>query len=114
MNIKVSHLFVTSLLALVLGITAPVNAAGKPVLVRIETTRGNIDLALDPVKAPVTVKNFLAYVDQGGYNGTIFHRVIKGFMIQGGGYDKLLAEREAKTLQEYQLGRAISFLLHLQ
>jgi len=57
----------------------------KPV-VRLQTTAGNIDIELYPAESPVTVKNFLAYVDNGFYKGTIFHRVIKGFMIQGGGF----------------------------
>jgi cyclophilin family peptidyl-prolyl cis-trans isomerase len=53
--------------------------------VEIKTNVGTIRLELDDAKAPLTVKNFLQYVDAGFYNGTIFHRVIKGFMIQGGG-----------------------------
>lgn len=52
----------------------------------IETSKGNISLELDPNKAPVTVANFLAYVDNGFYDGTVFHRVIDNFMIQGGGF----------------------------
>ncbi len=53
--------------------------------VTIETSMGNISLELDPNAAPITVENFLSYVDQGFYDGTIFHRVISNFMIQGGG-----------------------------
>lgn len=52
----------------------------------IETSKGNIELELDADKAPVTVKNFVNYVNKGFYEGTIFHRVIPGFMIQGGGF----------------------------
>ncbi|MHC4216344.1 MAG: peptidylprolyl isomerase, partial [Planctomycetota bacterium] len=55
------------------------------VTVKIQTTMGDIVLELNKTKAPVTVKNFLAYTSQGSYNGTIFHRVIPNFMIQGGG-----------------------------
>jgi len=55
-------------------------------VVRLQTTVGNIDIELYPAKSPVTVKNFLAYIDNGFYKGTIFHRVIKGFMVQGGGF----------------------------
>jgi peptidyl-prolyl cis-trans isomerase B (cyclophilin B) len=51
-----------------------------------ETTKGNIEVELDEQKAPVTVNNFLLYVDRGHFDGTVFHRVIKGFMIQGGGF----------------------------
>ncbi len=55
--------------------------------VRLETNKGTIDIELDPSLAPKTVENFLRYVDSGHYSGTIFHRVIPGFMAQGGGYD---------------------------
>ena len=54
--------------------------------VRITTTLGVIEIELDAKRAPVSTENFLKYVDQGFYNGTIFHRVIPGFMIQGGGF----------------------------
>lgn len=52
----------------------------------IETNKGNISLELDPNKAPVTVANFMAYVDAGYYDNTVFHRVIDNFMVQGGGF----------------------------
>lgn len=55
--------------------------------VKMETTLGDIVLQLDAEKAPGTVENFLAYVDEGYYDGTQFHRVISGFMVQGGGLD---------------------------
>ncbi|WP_165245963.1 peptidylprolyl isomerase [Paludisphaera soli] len=61
--------------------------------VEIETTEGNIVLELDPAKAPITVENFLKYADDGFYNGLVFHRVISGFMIQGGGHDATLREK---------------------
>jgi len=54
--------------------------------VKLETSLGDIVVELDGEAAPVTVKNFLRYVDEGFFDGTIFHRVIKGFMIQGGGF----------------------------
>ena len=56
-------------------------------MIIIKTTKGDIKLELDAAAAPETVKNFLSYVEEGFYNGTIFHRVIPGFMIQGGGFD---------------------------
>lgn len=70
--------------------------AAKPVQVRIETSLGNIELELDAKRAPTSVKNFLGYVDRGDYNGTVFHRVIPGFMIQGGGFDKQFSPRAEK------------------
>jgi peptidyl-prolyl cis-trans isomerase B (cyclophilin B) len=54
----------------------------------LDTSHGVITLALDSARAPKSVANFLAYVDSGHYDGTIFHRVIDGFMAQGGGYDQ--------------------------
>lgn len=58
--------------------------------VQIKTTKGDITVELDAEAAPITVKSFLEYVNDGYYSGTIFHRVIPGFMIQGGGMDKNL------------------------
>jgi cyclophilin family peptidyl-prolyl cis-trans isomerase len=66
-------------------------------VVRMTTTLGNIDLELDPEKAPVTVNNFLNYVNSGFYNNTIFHRVIAEFVIQGGGYSPGTPNPVAKT-----------------
>ncbi|MHC5100213.1 MAG: peptidylprolyl isomerase, partial [Planctomycetota bacterium] len=56
--------------------------------VQMKTTMGDMTIDLDAEAAPVSVKNFLEYAQNGFYNGTIFHRVIKGFMVQGGGMDK--------------------------
>jgi cyclophilin family peptidyl-prolyl cis-trans isomerase len=67
-------------------------ASSNPVVV-METTKGNITIELYPDKAPKSVANFLQYVKDGYYNGTIFHRVIKNFMIQGGGYNEDLSKR---------------------
>lgn len=62
--------------------------------VRITTNRGDIEIELNAEKAPDTVKNFLEYVNSGFYNDTIFHRVISGFMIQGGGFTVDLEQKE--------------------
>ena len=59
----------------------------------IETSMGSITLELDDAKAPVTVKNFIDYAKAGHYDGTIFHRVIDGFMIQGGGFTAEMAQK---------------------
>lgn len=66
---------------------------GKP-RVKLETSKGAIVLELEPARAPITVGNFLTYVRSGQFNGTVFHRVIPGFMIQGGGYTKDLERKE--------------------
>ena len=63
----------------------------------IETSMGTIAVELDDVKAPVTVKNFMDYAKSGHYDGTIFHRVIDGFMIQGGGFTKDMNQKETKA-----------------
>lgn len=76
-----------SCLALVLAAVAGAALAGPP-QVRIETSAGNIVVQLEPERAPLTVKNFLQYAGEGFYEGTIFHRVVTGFIIQGGGYQE--------------------------
>jgi cyclophilin family peptidyl-prolyl cis-trans isomerase len=63
-------------------------------LVKLQTSAGDIVIELNAQAAPVTVKNFLGYVREGFYDGTIFHRVIHGFMIQGGGFTTEMAKKE--------------------
>ena len=64
--------------------------------VTMETSMGTISLELDDEKAPITVKNFLDYAKSGHYDGTIFHRVIDGFMIQGGGFTKDMNQKKTR------------------
>ncbi len=68
---------------------------GHPVVV-LETSLGTIELELDAAKAPISVENFLAYVDAGHYDGTLFHRVIPGFMVQGGGFDASMQQKPTR------------------
>ena len=63
-------------------------------MIKINTNHGSITLELDAEKAPATVENFMQYVTDGHYDGTIFHRVIKGFMIQGGGMEAGMKEKQ--------------------
>jgi peptidyl-prolyl cis-trans isomerase A (cyclophilin A) len=74
--------------------------------VEFKTTMGNFTVELDDVKAPKTTANFLNYVKSGFYNGTIFHRVIDGFMIQGGGFTPDLVQKptDAPVVSEAQNG----------
>ena len=65
-------------------------------IVELNTNHGLIRVELDEAKAPITVANFLKYVNSGHYNGTVFHRVIKGFMIQGGGFEPGLKQKPTK------------------
>ena len=69
------------------------HAAAPLPKVKIETSMGDIVVELNPAKAPKTVSNFLYYVKSGFYNNTIFHRVINGFMIQGGGFEKGMKQK---------------------
>ena len=66
------------------------------VVVVFDTTMGKFEVELNPEKAPISVANFLEYVDSGFYENTIFHRVIPGFMIQCGGFDQEMEEKENK------------------
>jgi peptidyl-prolyl cis-trans isomerase A (cyclophilin A) len=88
-----SRLRATLALALALAAAAPAWAQK----VRLATTQGDIVLQLDAQKAPKTVANFVQYVQSGHYDGTIFHRVIDGFMIQGGGMDATMHERPTRA-----------------
>jgi cyclophilin family peptidyl-prolyl cis-trans isomerase len=72
-------------------------AHAETVNVRLETTLGVIELALDGEKAPLTTANFVQYVKDGHYDGLVFHRVIRGFMIQGGGYDENNRQRATRA-----------------
>ncbi len=74
-----------------------VRAEGSNPLVKLETSKGDIVLELDKEKAPITTENFLNYVKDGFYDGLVFHRVINGFMIQGGGMDENMAEKKTKA-----------------
>jgi len=65
-------------------------------LVVMKTSLGDIELMLDDENAPLSVENFLAYTDSGSYEGTVFHRVIPGFMVQGGGFDEGLLQKETR------------------
>lgn len=80
--------------------TAKTAAAVDKPHVLLKTNMGDIVIELNPEKAPKTVKNFLGYVNSGHYNGTIFHRVIDSFMIQGGGMTKDMIEKPAPNKVE--------------
>lgn len=71
--------------------------AEKNPIVLIATSKGDIRVELDAEKAPITTKNFIDYVTEGHYDGLIFHRVIPGFMIQGGGMDEQMKEKKNKS-----------------
>lgn len=87
--------FLVSILIGAATVPAPaVEQAEAAPMVRLTTNLGAIELELDAQRAPKTVANFLDYVDRGFYDGTIFHRVIPGFMIQGGGFEPGLKQKQ--------------------
>lgn len=88
---------VLSMAALGLCGASHAQSSAQPPVVALSTSMGEIRLALDPRHAPRTVENFLAYVRAGHYDGTIFHRVIPGFMVQGGGYTAKLTEKATRA-----------------
>ena len=82
-------------LVMVLAFSVAATAAELP-KVKVETTAGNFVVELDSRKAPKTVRNFIVYVKSGFYDGTIFHRVIPGFVIQGGGFDEQMTQKPTR------------------
>ena len=86
----------TALITMLLAFSVQAASVSNPVVV-MDTSMGKIEISLDQEKAPVTVKNFLAYTKSGFYDGTIFHRVINGFMIQGGGFTKDMSQKSTQA-----------------
>lgn len=105
---------ITILLALLLppGALAQAPASQAPASlaprVKFETSAGNFVVELDTVRAPLTAENFLRYVRDGGYDGTVFHRVIANFVVQGGGYDDRLAARAPRAPIPNESGNGLS------
>jgi peptidyl-prolyl cis-trans isomerase A (cyclophilin A) len=95
-------------LLLLFGTTLVAQAANPKVL--IKTSKGDITVELFADKAPITVKNFLAYVDKNFYDNTIFHRVIKGFMIQGGGLAADFREKSGMAPIKNEAGNGLTNL----
>ena len=89
---KLKHLFLLSAAAVV-----PTGGLAADPQVDLKTSAGDIRIELYPAKAPKTVENFLRYVRDGHYDGTIFHRVIPGFMIQGGGMTPAMAQKPTRA-----------------
>jgi len=97
----------TALLAFSLALTGPVLAQGAAPRVKLATSAGDIVLELAPDKAPKTVANFLQYVRDRHYDGTVFHRVIDGFMIQGGGYTADFKEKPTRAPVPLEAGNGL-------
>jgi cyclophilin family peptidyl-prolyl cis-trans isomerase len=88
-------------------VTLAARAEGKNPVVLISTSMGDVKVELYEDKAPVTVKNFLAYVNDKFYDGTVFHRVIPDFMIQGGGFDKDMNQKGTKPPIKNEAGNGL-------
>lgn len=87
---------------------ATVQAQSVAPRIKVETSHGDFVLQLDGRRAPLTVANFLQYVQDGFYEGTIFHRVIPGFMAQGGGFDGQLKEKDTRDPVPNESGNGLS------
>jgi peptidyl-prolyl cis-trans isomerase A (cyclophilin A) len=100
------------LAAVTIGLVFAASAAAPALAqnVKLATSMGDITIALDKAKAPKTVDNFLAYVKAGHYDGTVFHRVIADFMIQGGGMDADMKEKPTKPPIPLESGNGLSNL----
>ena len=98
------------LLPLLVAMAASAQTTSNPSVV-VKTSKGSFTIELYPDKAPETVKNFLQYVDEGFYAGTIFHRVIDGFMIQGGGLDKEMAKKATRAPIANEAGNKLKNLV---
>lgn len=101
-------LLITALLAIVPQTLEPTEPKATNPTVTLETTKGTIVLELDPARAPKTVANFLHYAESGFYEGTIFHRVIPGFMAQGGGFTADLQQKPTVAPVENEAGNGVS------
>ena len=96
------------LLALLLLAASALASPASTQKVRLATTMGDIVVQLDAAKAPKTVENFVQYVKAGHYDGTVFHRVIDGFMVQGGGMTADLAEKPTRAPIVLEAGNGLS------
>lgn len=94
-NVMKSKLLQVAFFVLVFGLSTAASAAGQ--LVKLQTNLGDIVIELNQEKAPQSAANFLGYVNEGFYNGTVFHRVIDGFMIQGGGFTENYQKKGTKA-----------------
>jgi peptidyl-prolyl cis-trans isomerase A (cyclophilin A) len=91
------HLIFGILILLIIAAIAYLWVRNMKTIIVFETSMGNFEVELNQEKAPITVKNFLSYINEGYYNGLIFHRVMDGFMIQGGGFSSDMKEKQTNS-----------------
>ena len=94
-------------LMVLLALAGTAVSAEATTRVEMKTSLGSIELALDEAKAPITVKNFVSYAKKGFYEGTIFHRVIDGFMVQGGGFTKDMVQKKTEAPIKNEAGNGL-------
>jgi len=99
--------WLSALTMITMLVTGTVRAEGKNPMVLISTSMGDIKVELYQDKAPISVKNFLSYVNEKFYDGTIFHRVMPNFMIQGGGFDKDMNRKQTKAQIKNEAGNGL-------
>ncbi len=106
---RITRMLLGLLIALggALTATGPTLAGDQTMTVRMQTNKGSIVLELDGEKAPKTVENFIQYAKDGFYDGTIFHRVIPGFMIQGGGFEPGMTQKATRAPVENEANNGL-------
>jgi cyclophilin family peptidyl-prolyl cis-trans isomerase len=100
--------FLSALTVIAVLATGTARAEGKNPMVLVSTSMGDIKIELNQDKAPISVKNFLEYVEAKSYDGTIFHRVIPNFMIQGGGFDKDMNRKPTRSPIKNEAGNGLN------
>lgn len=102
------HFLAALLLSLAASVTWAQSPPGAPMRVRFETTSGDFVVELDAARAPLSVANFTQYVRDGHYDGTIFHRVVSNFVVQGGGYTVDGKEKPTRPAVPNESGNGLS------
>ncbi len=102
------NLFISSLVALTFAVTAQAQQSSDYPIVEVQTNKGSFQLELNATRAPLTVQNFLEYVASGQYEGTVFHRVVPGFVVQGGGFDTDYKKKETRGVIANESGNGLS------
>ncbi len=94
---KIRSKIITFFLLGLFSLAAISDQSGQPKMIKMTTSLGDIEIELYPEEAPVTVKNFIEYVESGFFDGTIFHRVIPGFVVQGGGFTADMRQKQTNA-----------------
>jgi peptidyl-prolyl cis-trans isomerase B (cyclophilin B) len=107
---KKMHILLTAILLTGLAVFSSAEDVEEATVITLKTTKGDIKIELNEEKAPKTVANFLGYVERGHYTGTIFHRVIPGFMVQGGGFTTNMVQTPTSETVENEANNGLKNL----